>query len=62
MTDITLCDGKDCPLKDSCYRYLAKRDPWIQSFFLAAPYEEDTHKCKYFWDKKCKSKTVPRMK
>lgn len=36
--DITMCSGKGCPLKDSCYRYTAPRSEY-QSFFLSPPFK-----------------------
>lgn len=41
MSDITLCEGFTCPFKDKCYRYTAKRDPLIQSYFSGEPRNED---------------------
>lgn len=32
MTDISKCDGEDCPLKDKCYRYTAPSDDLYQSW------------------------------
>lgn len=34
MTDIALCSNKDCPLKDSCYRFTAKPEEyqWYADF------------------------------
>ena len=37
MPDIALCDGKyitgdSCPKKDTCYRHIAKPDPYRQSY------------------------------
>lgn len=31
MVDIAVCDRRDCPKKDSCFRYLAERDEYWQS-------------------------------
>lgn len=47
MPDITMCSGKDCPIKDSCYRHTATPSKFMQSFFLAPPYEDG--KCDYHW-------------
>jgi len=51
MPDITMCSGKDCPLKDSCYRYVAPADAYRQSFFVVAPFidEPDGTSCEYYW-------------
>ena len=31
MVDIAVCDRRDCPKKDTCFRYLAERDEYRQS-------------------------------
>ena len=51
MPDITMCPGKDCPLKERCYRFRATPTPWRQSYFVAPPFKETTDgpQCKYFW-------------
>ena len=48
--DITHCKGNDCPLKDSCYRYLAYQEPcdFPISVFQNAQYNDG--ECKYFMD------------
>lgn len=47
MADITKCYGKDCPIKDNCYRFTAPAS-FFQYFFIEVPYKED--KCEHFWD------------
>jgi hypothetical protein len=47
MPDITMCDGKDCPLRLSCYRHNAEPTPHWQSYFVVAPFAEG--KCDHFW-------------
>lgn len=37
MPDITMCDGKDCPKAERCYRHTAKPDGDYQSWFEEAP-------------------------
>lgn len=51
MTDITMCKGEDCPMKASCYRFLAEEDQENQTFFSKPPFiiEEDEAKCKFHW-------------
>jgi hypothetical protein len=44
MADITMCEGRDCPLKDHCYRHLASPSQ-RQSFFLNMPYNAETKTC-----------------
>jgi len=40
MTDITMCKGQDCLLRESCYRYTAPANPYRQSYFLTEPLDE----------------------
>lgn len=46
MADITMCKGTNCPLKEKCYRYRAKVNPYSQSYFMEIPYKEN--RCEYF--------------
>ena len=46
MPDISMCWGNDCPLKEECYRYLAK-PCMLQSYFAEPPYKDG--KCDHFW-------------
>lgn len=49
--DITMCEGKTCPLKDHCYRYTAKPNEFRQSYFVEEPYKikNNKFKCDYLW-------------
>jgi len=40
MSDITMCDGIDCPIRDRCYRFRAIPDDY-QHYFIKIPYEYD---------------------
>jgi len=40
MTDITMCKGQDCLLRESCYRHTAPANPYRQSYFLTEPLDE----------------------
>ena len=51
MPDITMCSGKDCPLKESCYRYTAKPSEFRQSYFSIPPYNYHLRKCIMYWVK-----------
>jgi len=44
MTDITMCNNKECSKKETCYRFTAKPDKWLQSYFL----EQKEEGCEYF--------------
>jgi len=50
MADITMCSGKNCPLKDLCYRFTAKKSAFMQSFFVEPPIKDG--KCEYYWSNK----------
>lgn len=38
MPDITMCEGKDCPLKEKCLRFKSIPSEFRQSYFLETPY------------------------
>ena len=48
MADITKCQGTDCALKESCYRYLAPVTEWRQSWFSEFPFKNG--KCDHYWN------------
>jgi hypothetical protein len=48
MPDITMCDGKNCDLSSTCYRYKAEPSGYYQSYFTEAPIEDD--QCDYYWE------------
>lgn len=38
MSDITMCESIDCPIRAKCFRF--KAEPlWMQHYFLKTPYE-----------------------
>ena len=47
MPDITMCKGGDCPLKETCYRYLAEPSDY-QSYWFEPPYYAGT--CEHYWE------------
>ncbi len=51
MADITMCGGKDCPLKEKCYRFTAPVSE-RQSYFLRTPgkMEDGKFVCDHYWD------------
>ena len=51
MADISMCSGKNCPLKKKCYRYTAPQSDY-QSWFDNPPLKEEDDSCEYFWDNK----------
>jgi hypothetical protein len=48
MPDITMCEGKDCPLKETCYRYLADPSRYRQSYFMEPPFKDK--ECEHYWN------------
>lgn len=44
--DITKCIGTGCPVKEKCYRYTTKAEPY-QSYFLKVPYRDG--QCLHYW-------------
>jgi hypothetical protein len=49
MADITMCEDKECPKKESCLRYTATANPYRQSYFCSSPRVEG-EECVWFWD------------
>jgi hypothetical protein len=50
--DITMCQGTNCPEKETCYRYTAKPSEY-QSYFIEPPIKDD--KCEMYWGKTAES-------
>ena len=48
MPDITMCPGKTCKIKDSCYRYTAKPSQFRQSYFTSLPMNSNGD-CNNYW-------------
>lgn len=51
MADITMCKGTDCIIKEKCYRYTAKENKHLQSWFVDVPFEIKDNKftCNVYW-------------
>lgn len=51
--DVTKCVGKDCPLKDKCYRHIAPENCY-QYYFTGIPGEmvDGEFKCEHYWETK----------
>ncbi len=60
MCDITMCLGKECPLRDKCFRYRAFPDG-LQSYFITSPYENG--ECDRFvpFDWRCKVRSIDEV-
>ena len=50
MSDITKCEGTNCPVKDNCYRHTAV-EGYRQSYFSIPPGEinEGKFTCDMYW-------------
>lgn len=59
MPDITMCAGKDCTLKETCYRHTATPSEYHQSYFLNPPIKED--KCDHYWEMGMSSKVSKKL-
>lgn len=51
MTDITMCTGIDCPLRENCHRAMANQDIYAQSYFMSPPYDNIIKDCEYYYPK-----------
>jgi hypothetical protein len=47
MADISKCVGRNCSIKDTCYRYLAKDGYWQAYFHGESGLNEEKTECKY---------------
>ena len=51
MADITMCrPTNDCPVKETCYRYTAKPNPYWQSLITGEAVDE--YGCEMYWEVK----------
>jgi len=52
MPDISMCEGGNCPLKETCYRYKAVPNEYRQSYFETPPFKmiEGEVKCEHYWE------------
>ena len=51
MPDITKCEGRQCELKDTCYRYTSEPSKYRQSYFTSPPLyinQLGEHQCEYY--------------
>ena len=46
MADITKCEGTNCHIKESCYRFTAKASDY-QYYFIESPIKDG--KCDMYW-------------
>ena len=50
MADIRMCEGYNCELAQTCYRYKAIPNEYRQSYFIKPP--NDGLICEYYWEYK----------
>jgi hypothetical protein len=52
MTDISKCEGIDCPIRDKCRRFTAKPNEYWQSYIVQNELMGDykNGKCDEFWE------------
>jgi hypothetical protein len=48
MPDITMCEGKGCELRSTCYRYTAEPSKYRQSYFIEPPIKDG--ECDEYWE------------
>jgi|CryBogDrversion2_3_1035228.scaffolds.fasta_scaffold34744_1 hypothetical protein len=48
MADIAKCEGTNCPMKETCYRFVVPAEELGQAYFLEPPIKDD--KCEYYWN------------
>lgn len=58
MSDISMCSGEGCLLKEKCFRFKAEPNPYSQSYFKEPPFNptesDEQPSCDYFWGIKYK--------
>lgn len=59
MADITKCEGKECTMKETCWRYKAPKG-YYQGYFIESPHDNKVDKdnntiCKMYWGKQQKA-------
>ena len=47
--DISMCHGDNCPIKETCYRFMAIPDDLWQSYFVESPVKENGE-CDHYWE------------
>ena len=57
MADITMCTDNECPMKETCYRYVAPVSKYRQAYFLESPKRKKLtgYDCDYYWKVKAET-------
>jgi len=50
MPDITMCSGGDCPQRARCFRFMARPNVPLQSYFDAPPFDSYTQECEHYYN------------
>ena len=53
MSDISKCYGKDCTLRNTCWRFLAPANDLWQCY-ADFTYDVELQECEYYWEVKDK--------
>jgi len=48
MADISMCEGKECAVKETCYRFKATPNKYRQSYIF--PSNLQIGGCDYYWN------------
>jgi len=57
MSDIAKCTGENCKVKETCYRYTATANEFMQSYFFNPPIiKGEKATCEYYWETKKEKK------
>lgn len=62
MSDISMCHGIGCPIKDNCYRHEAKPNEFWQTYFAEMPgfwWEPIGWKCQHYWPTDHEEENMP---
>jgi len=50
MPDISMCEGKGCDVKNTCYRFTAKPSKFMQSYVMPDVPPIENEGCEYYWN------------
>lgn len=45
-----MCEGRGCPLRDTCYRYTREPDK-LQEYYTNTPYDSNGERCDFYLPK-----------
>jgi len=48
VADISMCQDKQCPSGDDCYRFTADPNPHWQSYFMISPRSANARSCEFY--------------